>query len=169
MGTQLPPKGHSNIALFGPCLLWQNGYRWIKMPLATEVCLGPGHTVVHGDPAPPQKGNAVPPIFGPCLLWPNSWMEQDDIWHGGGPSSSPHCARWGPSCPPQKRGQSPQFLVHFYSGQTAGCIKMQLAMEVGLSPGDFVFDGDTATPRKKGTSTPTQFWPTSIVAKRLDR
>jgi len=30
-------------------------------------------------------------------------------------------------------------------------------MEVGLGPGDFVFDGDTATSRKKGTPTPTQF------------
>jgi len=29
-------------------------------------------------------------------------------------------------------------------------------MEVGLSPGDFVFDGDPAAPEKKGT-TPTEF------------
>jgi len=27
-------------------------------------------------------------------------------------------------------------------------------MEVGLGPGDFVFDGDPATPRKKGTPPP---------------
>ena len=32
---------------------------------------------------------------------------------------------------------------------------MPLGMEVGLGPADFVFDGDPATPRKKGT--PTQF------------
>ena len=30
-------------------------------------------------------------------------------------------------------------------------------MEVGLSPGDFVFDGDPATPRTEGTPTTTQF------------
>ena len=30
-------------------------------------------------------------------------------------------------------------------------------MEVGLGPGDFVFDGNQATPRKKGTPTPAQF------------
>ena len=30
-------------------------------------------------------------------------------------------------------------------------------MEVGLSPGDFVFDGDPAIPRKKGTPTRTEF------------
>jgi len=45
---------------------------------------------------------------------------------------------------------------------------MVLGMELGLSPGDFVFDGDPATTRKKGTPTPPNFWPMSIVAKRLD-
>jgi len=40
-------------------------------------------------------------------------------------------------------------------------------MEVGLGPGDFVFDGDLARSRKKGTAPPN-FWSMSIVAKRLD-
>jgi len=34
---------------------------------------------------------------------------------------------------------------------------MALGMEVGLGPGDFVFDGDPATPRTEGTLTTTQF------------
>jgi len=34
---------------------------------------------------------------------------------------------------------------------------MPLGMEVGLGPGDFVFDGDPARPRKKATPIPTQF------------
>jgi len=34
---------------------------------------------------------------------------------------------------------------------------MPLGMEVGLGPRDFVFDGDPATPNKKGTPTATQF------------
>jgi len=33
---------------------------------------------------------------------------------------------------------------------------MPLGMELGLDPGDFVFDGDPVPPRKKGTA-PTQF------------
>jgi len=41
-------------------------------------------------------------------------------------------------------------------------------MEVGLVPGDFVFDGDPAIPRREGTPTTTQFLPMFIVAKRLD-
>ena len=36
---------------------------------------------------------------------------------------------------------------------------MPLVMEVGLSPGEFVFDGDPATPRKKGTPTRPNFGP----------
>ena len=38
--------------------------------------------------------------------------------------------------------------------------KMPLSMEVGLGPGDFVFDRDPALPRKKGTAPP-YFWPMS--------
>jgi len=43
---------------------------WIKMPLGTEVGLGPDDIVLDGNTAPL-------PIFGPCLLWPNGWMDQD--------------------------------------------------------------------------------------------
>jgi len=45
---------------------------------------------------------------------------------------------------------------------------MVLGMEVGLDPGDFVMDWDPATPRKEGTPIPPNFWPMSIVVKRLD-
>jgi len=45
---------------------------------------------------------------------------------------------------------------------------MPLGTEVGLGLRNIVFDVDPATPRKKGTPIPTQFWPMSIVAKWLD-
>ena len=71
----------------------------------------------------------------------------------------------GDPAPPQKGGRAPpQFLAHFYCGQTAGCTKMPLGMELGLSPGDFVLDGDTA-PTQKGGGAPSPifgpclFWP----------
>jgi len=44
---------------------------------------------------------------------------------------------------------------------------MPLGMEVGLSPGNFVFDGDPAALLKKGAELPN-FRPMFIVAKRLD-
>jgi len=50
---------------------------WIKMPLGTEVGLGPGHIVLDGDRAPDGKGHSSPPpLFGPCLLWPNGCPSQ---------------------------------------------------------------------------------------------
>ena len=43
---------------------------WIKMPLGTEVGLGPGGIVLDGDPAPHGEGHSSPsPTFRPTLLW----------------------------------------------------------------------------------------------------
>jgi len=60
-----------------------------------------------------------------------------------------------PAFPPLKRhrGTAPQFSGNVCCGQTAGWTKVPLGMKVG----DFVFDGDPAPPRKKGTA-PTQFF-----------
>jgi len=66
--------------------------------------------------------------------------------------------RWGHS-PLPKRGRSPpKFPAHVYCAQTAGCITMPLGMEVSLSPGDFVFDGDRAPSPIFG---PCLLWPTA--------
>jgi len=43
-----------------------------------------------------------------------------------------------------------------YCGQMVGWIKMKLGVEIGLSPGDIVLDGDPAPPPQKGHSP--QFW-----------
>jgi len=43
------------------CLLWPNASAWIKMPLGTEVGLGSGDIVLHGDPAhTAHKGGRAP-------------------------------------------------------------------------------------------------------------
>ena len=41
-------------------------------------------------------------------------------------------------------------------------------MEVGVSPGDFVLDGNPLTLSKKAAEPLSNFRPMSIVAKRLD-
>ena len=72
---------------------------------------------------------------------------------------------------PVKRGsQAPIFgpCPLWPNGQTAGWIKMPLAMEVDLGPGDIVLDGDSAAPQRNGHSHPANFRPMSIVAKRLE-
>ena len=58
--------------------------------------------------------------------------------------------------------------VVVYCGQTIGWIKMKLGTEEGLSPGDFVLDGDPAPLPKMGAEPPSNFRPMLIAAKRLD-
>ena len=145
------------------------------MKLGTQVGLGPRHIVLDGNPAPPQKGTA-PPIFGPCLLWPNCCMYQDTTWYGGRPQPRRHCVRWGPSSPSLKGAQTPIFGPCLYCGQTAMCIRIPFGMEVGLSLGDIVLDGDKAPPAKGGSAAPPPLfgpcllwprWPISATAELL--
>jgi len=69
-----PEKGHS--PPFSAHVYCGQTAGWIKMPLGTEVDLGPGHIVLDENPAPPERGTAPPPFFGPCLLWPNGRPSQ---------------------------------------------------------------------------------------------
>jgi len=106
----------------------------------------------------------VCPVCDVRALWPNGWTDQDETWHAGRPRPWPHCVRWGRLYLPKKRTEAPpQFSAHFYCGQTAGCIEMPLGMHVGLSPGDFVLDGDPVTLPKKGAEPPN-FRPMFIVS-----
>jgi len=107
MKTQVPvPKGHS--PQFSAHVYCGQTDAWIKMPLGMEVGLGPGHIVLHGDPAlPSQKRRHSPsPIFGPCLLWPNGWMDQDATLYNARPQLRLHCVIWEP-CTPSQKGHSP--------------------------------------------------------------
>jgi len=94
------------------------------------------------------------------VLWPNGWTDQDETWHAGRPRPWPHCVRWDAAPPPPKEGGAPKFSANVYCGQTAVWIKMVLGMEVGLSPGDFVLDGDPApSPPKEGRAHSPIFGP----------
>jgi len=141
--------------------LWPNGWTdqdetyHASTPLTWPQC------VRWGLSSPSLKG-AQPPIIGPYLLRPNGCMDQDATWYGGRPRPMRLCVRWGPRSPVPERGRSCQIFGHVHCGQTAGWIKMALGTPVGLSPGDFVLDGDPAPFPKRG------FWPISVVDKRLD-
>ena len=65
--------------------------------------------------------------------------------------------------PKNGRSTPSQFSAHLYCGQTAGCIKMPLGMEVGLSPVDCV----RWVPAPKKGVEPSNFRPMSIAAKWL--
>jgi len=129
---------------------------WIKMPLGMDVGLGPGDFVLDGDPAhlSPKRGQSPLPNFRPMFIVAkrlDGSIIQYGSWHGGRPQPRQLCVRWGPSSPSQTKGPS-QFSAHFCCGQTAGCIKMPLGMEVGLITGDIVLDGDPAHSPKRGWS-----------------
>jgi len=49
-------------------VLWPNSWMNQEMKLGMEVCLGPSHIVLDGDPAPSPQKRHSPPIFGLRLL-----------------------------------------------------------------------------------------------------
>ena len=64
MGTQLPLPQRGTAPQFLAHICCGQMAGWIKMPLGTEVGLGPGDFVLDGDPtAPTQKGGGAPPQF----------------------------------------------------------------------------------------------------------
>jgi len=86
--------------------------RWIKMKLGMQVCLGPSHIVLDGDPAPPppKGGRSLPPQFSAhfyccqtagCIKMPLGMdvsLSPGDFVLDGDPIPSP------------KRGRSPQIF-----------------------------------------------------------
>ena len=131
MGTQLPPKkGAQPPPIFGPCLLWQNG--WMDQD-ATWYGGRPRpkqHCVRWGPSSPPQKGQSPPPFSA------HVYCGQTDAWikkpHGTEVGLGPHdiVLDVDPAPTPkksQKWGGAPSpILAHVYCGQTAGCFKMAL-------------------------------------------
>ena len=107
-GDPHPPQKGGTQIFWGHVYCGQTA-GWINTALGMEIGLSPGDFVLDADPAPPQKGRALSPIFGPFLLWPNGWMHQDATWYGGRPQPRGPCVRCGPSPPPQKGGEAPNF------------------------------------------------------------
>jgi len=81
MGTQpSPPKGGGALSpIFGPFLLWPNG--WMHQDTTWYDCRPqPRGLYVRWRHSPsPKRG--PPQFFGSCLLWLNGWMDQNATWH----------------------------------------------------------------------------------------
>ena len=109
MGTRLPsPKKGAQSPQFLAHVSCVKRLDGLRCHLLRMYCLGPGHIVLDGDPAPrPKKGKGT--IFAPCLLWPNGWMDQDATWYGCRPRPRPRCVRWGLSSPTERSTAAPTF------------------------------------------------------------
>jgi len=117
-GPSSPPlKGHS--PQFSVNVHCGQMAGWTKIPLGVEVGLGPGNFVFDGEPATPRKKGTLPDaIFGPCLLWPNGWMDEDSTCYRSRPQPTPHCIRWGPRSPTERRTAAPLFLADVGCGHS---------------------------------------------------
>ena len=163
MGTQPPHHkgGGAPSPIFGPFLLWPNGWMhqdatWYGgRPWPMRHC-------VRWAPSSPFPKGAQPPKFSA-----NVRCHQAAGWTkipvgmevGLGPGD---CVRWVPSSPREKGTAPTQFLAHVYCGQMSGWIKTPLGTEVHLGPGHIVLDEVRAT--AKGAQQPPSFRPMSIVA-----
>ena len=122
----------------------------IKIKLGMQVGLGPGHIVLGGDPAPlPQRG-VEPPSFWPISV-AAKWLDGSRchlVWTEVGLSPGDFVLDGNPTlCSPKMGAEPPSpifgpFLLWSNGCNTAACNKMPLGMEVSLSPGDFVLDGN---------------------------
>ena len=112
--------------------------------------VGLGHTVLDGDPAPPEMW--YNPQFSAHVRCGQMPLGMDV---GLGPGAF---VRWG---------LSPQFSAHVYCGQMSGWIEMSPGIEGGLAQAT-VLDGDPAPPPKKGAQPPCQFSAHVYCAKWLD-
>jgi len=142
--SPLPKKGVEPCPQFSANVYCGQTAAWIKMPLGTEVGLGPDDIVLDGDttePPPQFSAHVYCGQTAECIkvaLGMQVGLGPGHIVLDGKPASLP------------KRGRSPtQFSAHVYWGQTAAWIKMPLGTEVCLGLRDIVFDSDPAPPRKK--------------------
>ena len=126
-GIQLPfPKGHRP-PIFGPCLLWLNG--WLDQDATWYGGRPrPRRHCVRCWPSSHQKGTASAPIFGPCLLWLNGWMDQDATWYEGRLQSRRHCVRCGTQLSAKKEACDPHFSALVYCGQMVVHLSYCLAL-----------------------------------------
>ena len=142
-GESAPPKkGHSlHFSVHVYCVQTAG---WIKMPLGTKIGFGPGHNVLNGDPSP-QRWHS--PHFRPMSIVSKrlDGSRCHLVW--GRPRPRAHCVRWGPRSTLPKKGAEPPSspILGPFLLWPNGCMHQDATWYgVGLSPGDFVLDGNPA-------------------------
>ena len=167
MGPSSPSPKRDTAPIFGPFLLWPNGWMHQDATWYGGRSRPKPHCAVWAPSSPPTKMGHSPQFLPHVYCGQTAgWTKMPLGMHTG--HIPGEFVLDGDPAPPRKKGTAPtQFSAHVYCGQTAGWTKMPLSMQAGHSPGEFVLDGDPARPIKKA-QLPPNFRPMSVVAKRLD-
>jgi len=135
-----------------------------------RVGLGPGHTALDRETAPPPQRGTAPPQFLAHMLRPNGWMDQYATWYGARPRPRRLC--WmGTPLPFPKGGGAPHIFGPCLLWPN-GWIDQDGTWHGGidLSRGDFVLYEDPGPAPKGSGAASAIFGPCllSSVVKRLD-
>ena len=174
MGTQYasPQWGRSSHSQFSAHFYCGKTAGCISMPLGIEVGLSPRDFVLHGDPAPlpkrRQSPGAPPPNFRPMSIVAkllDGWKMVLGMEVGLG---QVHIVLDADTAPLPKKGVEPPIFGPSLLWPN-GCMDQDATWYGGRrQPTQYCVRCRPSYPQKKGTTTPTQFWPMSIVAKWLD-
>jgi len=115
--TALLPKRWQSPPIFGPSLLWPNGW----MHQDATWCGGrpqPRRLCVRWRPSPlPQKGRSPTQFSAHVYCGQTAAWIKMPLTYGGRPRRTRHCVRCGPSYPQRKGTPTPPNLAHVYCGQ----------------------------------------------------
>ena len=162
MGTQLPSPN----PIFGPCLLWPNGWMdqdgtWHRggpQPRRHCVTLGPSSPLIKGQ-SPQFSAHIYCGQMAVCTRIPlgtEVGLSLGDIVLNGDPA------------PPRKKGTGPHPIFGPYLLWSNGWIDQDATWYRGKPrPRQRCVDG-IAAPISPKRGTAPNFWPVYIVAKRLD-
>ena len=106
MGTQFSLRRRGIFPQFSAHVYCGQAARWIRIPLGTEVGLGPGDCVRWGPSSASEK-RVQPLSFWPMYIVAKRWLDEDATWYGNRPRLRPHCVRRGPSSTARKGLSSP--------------------------------------------------------------
>ena len=158
MGTQPHTLKGAEPSIFGPFLLWPNGWMhqdatWYKgRPHLRGLC------ATWGRSSPPQKGAELLKSLARFYCGQMAGCIKMPLGMEVGFSPGDFVLD-GDQARSRKGDGAPQCSAHVCCGQMAGWIKMALGMKVGLGPGDIVLDGDPASPPQKVGGAPPNFRP----------
>jgi len=154
-----PQKGAEPPPIFGPSLLWPNG--WMHQDATWYGGKPqPRDFVLDGTQPPSPKGAEPHPILGHVYCGETAAWIIMPFGTEAGLGLRDIVFDVDPAIPRKKGTPIPtQFLAHVNCGQMAGWMKMPLGTEVDLGPGHIVLGGVPA--RAKGAQQPPSFRPVS--------